>query len=359
MNRRAYIDWVRGLAVVVMMEWHVIDSWSVSDGRDSTAFAWITFIGGWAAPMFLYLAGVSVALAASARMARGLDLRAASWAVQKRGWQIFGIAHLFRLQSYLMSRGASWTSLFKPDILNILGLGVVAAAFCWGRSASRFGRVLWLAVPGIAVVLLSPGSRLWYWPSLLPDRLGAYIRPVGHAGVFQIFPSIAYVFLGACVGALVAERRDAAREPRFHAWLGAGGMALVGAGYVGTLLPPVAPTSEFWTTSLSLVLMRTGAITATLAIAWLWMRRPTAAHWSPMVLLGRTSLFVYWVHVELAYGVLSGPIHHTMPLPAAAMAYAALVAVMTAAAAWWIQWTPPRLGALVPARAQSSFRPRP
>ena len=30
------------LAVVVMMEWHVIDSWSVRDGRDSTVFAWIT-----------------------------------------------------------------------------------------------------------------------------------------------------------------------------------------------------------------------------------------------------------------------------------------------------------------------------
>ena len=359
MSRRAYIDWVRGLAVVVMMEWHVIDSWSVSDGRDSTAFAWITFIGGWAAPMFLYLAGVSVALAASTRMARGLDLRAASWAVQQRGWQIFGVAHLFRLQSYLMSRGSSWTSLFKPDILNILGLGMVAAAFCWGRSGSRLGRAIWLAAPGIAVVLLSPGSRLWAWPSLLPVRLEAYIRPVGHAGVFQVFPSLAYVLFGACVGAFVAERRDTSREPRFHVWLGASGLALAGAGAAGTMLPAPTPTSEFWTTSLSLVLMRTGAMTAMLAGAWLWMRRPTAAHWSPFVLLGRTSLFVYWVHVELAYGVLSGPIHHTMPLPAAVVAYAALVAVMTAAAAWWIQWTPPRLAALVPVRAQSSLRPRP
>jgi uncharacterized membrane protein len=358
-SRRAYIDWVRGLAVVVMMEWHVIDSWSVSDGRDSSAFAWVSFIGGWAAPMFLYLAGVSVALAASARMARGLDLRAASWAVQKRGWQIFGVAHLFRLQSYLMSRGSSWTSLFKPDILNILGLGMVLAAYCWGRSATRVGRALWLAGPAVAVVLLSPGSRLWWWPSLLPVRLEAYIRPVAHAGVFQIFPSIAYVLFGALIGAAIAEPRESTREPAFHAWLGAGGVALVAAATLGSMLPPIAATSEFWTTSLSLVLMRTGAITAVLSVAWLWMRRPTGSHWSPMVLLGRTSLFVYWVHVELAYGVLSGPIHHTMPLPSAVVAYATLVAVMTAAAAWWIQWTPPRLAALVPARAQSSIRRRP
>ena len=359
MSRRAYIDWLRGLAVVVMMEWHVIDSWSVRDGRDSTLFEWITLIGGWAAPMFLYLAGVSVALAGTARMARGVDRQAASWVVQKRGWQVFGIAHLFRLQSYLMSPGAPWTSLFKPDILNILGLGMVGAAFCWGRAGTRIGRLAWLAGPGLVVLLLAPASRLWHWPTLLPDRLEAYIRPVGHLGVFQLFPSAAYVFLGAAVGAIIAAPRDGSSEGRFHAALAALGAAILAAGAVGSVLPPLSPTSDFWSTSLSLVLMRTGAITLGLSGAWLWMRRPTAVHWSPMVLLGRTSLFVYWVHVELAYGILSGPIHHTLSLPAAIVAYLLMVVAMTVAASWWARWTPPRLPFLVPVGAQSSIRQRP
>ena len=86
-NRRPYIDWLRGLAVVVMMEWHSIDSWSVTAGRDSEAFGWSAWIGGWAAPSFLYLAGVAVSLAGIARMRRGLDRHAASWTLQKRGWR--------------------------------------------------------------------------------------------------------------------------------------------------------------------------------------------------------------------------------------------------------------------------------
>ena len=359
MTRRPYIDWLRGLAVVVMMEWHAIDAWSVADGRESAVFGWVAFIGGWAAPMFLYLAGVSVALAGASRVQRGGDLRAASWAVQKRGWQIFGVAHLFRLQSYLMSVGAPWTSLFKPDILNILGLGMVGAAFCWGRSDRRPLRTLWLLGPATAIVWWSPGSRLWHWPTMLPERLEAYIRPVGHAGVFQLFPAVAYVFLGACVGASIASPRSSAGEAGFHARLGAAGAVLLAAGLIGSALPPLAPTSDFWTTSVSLVVMRSGAITASLAAAWWWLQRPTASRWSPFVLLGRTSLFVYWVHVELAYGVLSRPLHHALALPSAALAYLVLVVLMTGAAALWAHWTSSRQTSAVPVRLQSSIRHQP
>ena len=36
---------------------------------------------------------------------------------------------------------------------------------------------------------------------------------------------------------------------------------------------------------------------------------------------GRASLFVYWIHVELAYGVLSGPWHKSLTLGQAFVAY--------------------------------------
>ena len=35
---------------------------------------------------------------------------------------------------------------------------------------------------------------------------------------------------------------------------------------------------------------------------------------SPLVELGRSSLFVYWIHVEMAYGVLTAPLHRRLPL---------------------------------------------
>jgi fucose 4-O-acetylase-like acetyltransferase len=59
-------------------------------------------------------------------------------------------------------------------------------------------------------------------------------------------------------------------------------------------------------------------------LAWLWEQRPNAgARWSPLQLMGRTSLFIYWVHVELVYGLVSHPLHGAFSL---GTAWAALVA---------------------------------
>ena len=36
--------------------------------------------------------------------------------------------------------------------------------------------------------------------------------------------------------------------------------------------------------------------------------------WSPLQLLGRSSLFIYWIHVELVYGMISHPLHGAFSL---------------------------------------------
>ena len=36
--------------------------------------------------------------------------------------------------------------------------------------------------------------------------------------------------------------------------------------------------------------------------------------WSPLRQLGRTSLFIYWIHVEMVYGLISLPLHHALTL---------------------------------------------
>ena len=67
-GRRGYLDWMRGLAVVVMVFWHTVDSWTTPADKASGAFWYCQLIGGFGAPMFLFLAGVSVALAGGSRL---------------------------------------------------------------------------------------------------------------------------------------------------------------------------------------------------------------------------------------------------------------------------------------------------
>jgi uncharacterized membrane protein len=334
--RRTYIDWLRGLAVVIMIEWHAVDAWTAPDARATEGFRIASLVGGWAAPLFLFLAGVAVPLAGAARQRKlEVDRRSAAAALQWRGWQVFALAHLFRFQSFVFDLSAPWASILKPDILNILGLGLVATAFCWGRATTPRRQILWLLIPAAAIVLLTPGSRFWSWPAWLPPRLEAYIRPVGNFGVFTLFPWIAFVSVGAYVGQLIAADRSLAREAAFHRNLAIAGIAIVLLGWLGIYLPAPYWPSEFWTTSLSFFIIRVGVMTAAVAAARLWMQRPSRDRWSPLVVFGRTSLFVYWVHVGIAYGAFSAPLHHALTLTWSLVAFVLLTVLMLGLAVIW------------------------
>src|SRR3982750_2078853 len=69
-GRRTYLDVLRGVAVLVMIEAHVIDSWTRVADRGTTAFGWSLILGGFGAPLFLFLAGVAVPLSAGATVAQ-------------------------------------------------------------------------------------------------------------------------------------------------------------------------------------------------------------------------------------------------------------------------------------------------
>jgi hypothetical protein len=43
---------------------------------------------------------------------------------------------------------------------------------------------------------------------------------------------------------------------------------------------------------------------------------------------GRTSLFIYWIHVEMVYGVISKPLHRTLTLPEWFGAYMLFLALL-------------------------------
>src|SRR3954452_16435945 len=106
-TRRDYLDWLRGVAVLIMIESHVIDSWTAAPDRGSRAFAWALVLGGFGAPLFLLLAGVSSALSAGSK-ARRVGPSAAAAVVARRGMQIFLLAFLFRLQAWILGWAAPW-----------------------------------------------------------------------------------------------------------------------------------------------------------------------------------------------------------------------------------------------------------
>jgi uncharacterized membrane protein len=332
-TRRTYLDVLRGVAVLVMIEAHVIDSWTREADRHTMAFGQSLILGGFGAPLFLFLAGVGVAMSAGSKSRRFGDDPAAAAAVARRGLQIFGLAFLFRFQSFVLSNAPSWTML-KVDILNIMGPAMIAAVGVWVIVRGVRARIAAFAIATIAVLLITPPIRSFTPLASLPDSLEGYLRPIPGLTNFSFFPWAAFVMAGAIVGVVLdaARGREADRRANVAFLLGGALLALVG--YQASYLPPLDPRSRFWTTSLSFFCIRAGLMVAALGAAWLWELRPTAGRrFSPLQLLGTSSLFVYWIHVELVYGLVSRPIHGAFSLAGAWVALAVFCLLMVGAAA--------------------------
>lgn len=337
--RRAYIDWLRGVAVLIMIHAHVIDAWTRPQDKAWPDYEWILRVNGIGAPLFLFLAGVSVALAGSAGVRRHGDPARASWSLQKRGWEIFALAMLFRIQAWLVSPGATLYGILKVDILNVMGPTIAAAAWLWGRGSTDRARFVVLGVATLGVIAVTPWVRATPVIAAWPQPLAWYFQPM--PGRFAFFPWSGLLLAGATVGVALAAASTAEAERRVVGWTTAAGAALFVGALTASYFPAVHGRTEFWTTSASFYFARIGVMAVMLGLAHAWMdgRR---VPWSPLLQFGRTSLFVYWIHVELAYGVVASPVRGQLPLGWAYLGMALFTLAMLAASlgkdrlvAWW------------------------
>lgn len=324
--RRGYIDWLRGLAVLIMVEAHTLDAWTREPHRLSVWFGYGAILGGFGAPLFLFLAGVAVMLAIG-RRAPKIGVAAASRSVRRRGWQIFGLAFLFRLQAKLLG-GGGWHSLLKVDILNIMGPAIALAAAMAGWVRTTRGRLLLYGLLTIVVAMATPPVRGAPWLAALPDAIEAYTRPVPGLTNFTIFPWVGFVLAGAFAGTLLERSQDEASERRLNVWFLVAGGGLTAAGYGLSFAPSIYDNANFWTSSPAFFCMRVGILTLAMPLSFAWAHRPWRARWSPMQQFGRTSLFVYWIHVEMAYGAMSRGLHRSLSIQEWCVAYAVFLLLL-------------------------------
>src|SRR5579863_5081487 len=134
LSRLAYIDWLRGLACVLMFQTHCYDAWLGGAARQSTFFMWSQLGGTFPAPLFLFLAGISFALVTDKLLQKGLTPAKIAKKTILRGAEIFALGLLFRVQEFLIALGwAPWSDLFRVDILNTIGLSMMLMGMmCWG-----------------------------------------------------------------------------------------------------------------------------------------------------------------------------------------------------------------------------------
>jgi uncharacterized membrane protein len=320
-SRRGYLDWLRGVAVLIMVEAHLFDAWVRLADRSERPYQWALVIGGFSAPLFLFLAGVAMALAAGSRLRKGLSTSEVAAIARRRGWQILGLAFLFRLQSFIISGGPFPQTLLKVDILNVMGLSMLLAAVVWGLRSSNLWRGTALAIIALTFAMVTPLVRSASLVTNLPYPIQWYFKAVAGSGAFTLFPWVGFLLLGVVIGMWLDRTQTDVDERRALVAMGIAGLVIALVGYLSASLPAIYSGTTFWTGSPTYFFVRLGVLITTLPIAYGW--NAFFRGWSPLRDFGVASLFVYWIHVEMVYGVVSLWIHKSLTFEQAVLSYVA------------------------------------
>src|SRR5712692_548297 len=237
MKRLAYVDWMRGLACVLMFQTHCYDSWLSPEARKSSSLiVWSQLGGTLPAPLFVFLAGVSFALVTERLREKGIERNAIAKQTISRGAEIFGLGLLFRVQEFVLGYPhAPWTDLLRVDVLNILGLSMMLmGVLCWstGKGNVTTARIRTLVAGLFAaaiVALVTPPLWTTHRPKFLPWPLESYINGVHvfdkpQPWLFPLFPWSAFAFAGLAAGLFLFSDFAKRREALAFAFLGGTGI---------------------------------------------------------------------------------------------------------------------------------------
>jgi uncharacterized membrane protein len=374
-RRLAYVDWMRGLACVLMFQTHCYSSWLTPEARKTALYAWSQLGGTLPAPLFIFLSGISFALVSEKLREKGAGRAAIAKKTILRGAEIYGLGILFRIQEYVLGYPLSpWTDLFRVDVLNILGISMMLMGVVCGLTASRSRAQLqsacgpsstvaaapaketgtWrsravLSVLGVAasIVLVTPlvwtTSRLSWVPWPLESYLnGVHVFGRPQPWLFPIFPWVAFAFAGLAVGLFLLSDFTKRKEVSAFVVLGSAGALAC----VLSLLSDAAPIRlydpaiyDYWHTSPSFFLLRCGILLMILFLTYAWCRWGFAHRgFSPMIQLGQTSLLVYWVHIEFVYGRLSILPKGRCTMVTATVGLLIIFVAMLALSIWRTRW---------------------
>jgi uncharacterized membrane protein len=369
--RLAYIDWMRGLACLLMFQTHCYDAWLGGSARQSRFFMYSQLLGTFPAPLFLFLAGISFALVTDKLLQKNLSPTQIARSTIRRGAEIFGFGLLFRLQEYLISWGwAPKSDLLRVDILNTIGLSMMLMGILcwlalslsirkgnmWGQPTpavrpgearqeaastlkSRFVLILSAAAAALVISALTPLLWTTWRPRFLPWPLESYINGVHNLGtpqawLFPVFPWAAFAFAGLAVGFILQSPWTRAREARVFLSLGIAGVVLIELSrWLDAVPRQLYPVYDYWHTSPEFFLIRLGMLLLILTGTYAWCRWGLA-QWgfSPLIQLGQASLLVYWVHIEFVYGRVSILAKHAQTIGGATVGLVIIFLAMLALA---------------------------
>ena len=307
-NRIIFLDMMRALAVLMMVEGHTIDTFLSDQYRtfDSTLFSiWFT-IRGFTAPIFMFTSGVAFTyLLRSVKEPFFQNPR-----VQKgflRFLTLVVIGYLLRYPTFsvldfsVVTR-EQWMGFFTVDALHLIGFGLL---FILGLSyiseKLKIGDFTIFSIGALFFFGMFNFTETINWANYLPIPFAGYLYH-GTGSYFPFFPWAGYVICGGMLGSYLAHNPDSFTSTKFSLrlfYIGAG--ILILSQIIEAAEDIFYGKEEFWTDNFYVITLRLGGIILLNSfMSFVALKLKNIPEFVKQV--GRHTLLVYSVHVIILYG---------------------------------------------------------
>ncbi len=302
-KRIGYVDQLRGLATVFMIETHVLNALLSQTLRGTRLFGAIDFVNGLVAPSFLFVAGFSFTLAVNRKGDAYRRFSPELWKHLKRLLFILATGYVLHIPYFSLAKtvhgstAEDITAFFAVDILQCIAFTLILMHLL--RIAVKNDRTFNLVLWGIFwfFIFAAPLSGYFDAGSVFPQFLGQYFNRV-HGSLFPLFPWSSFLIAGA----ISSQKVTFEKESNFADNLLRIGTGLVVVGYIlFQLQKSFFAQTNVWNYAPGWFLLRLGFLIWILQ-AIIWYEGKRKFGWSSVKILGRESFLVYVAHILLVYG---------------------------------------------------------
>lgn len=305
-ERLLFVDLMRGIAMIVMIEVHAINALMQPGQREVSWFGPVDFINGLVAPSFLFVSGFAFLLAVQHHLQALRALGQPFWKMLGRIGLIWLLGYLLHIPSFSFSawrQGTTpeqWRQFFSIDVLQCIACGLLLILVL--RLVCRKDRLFLGAVFVLGCAAVLAAARLYQVDILrvLPFPLAAYLTPIGSTR-FPLLPWFGFMAAGVLIAWFFLQARAKGEADRFDQRLLLTGFGLAIAGSLLLwflkdrlgLIVDERPDVFFFAARLGWVLIL-------LALCSCFCR--SRERLSPFIVsAGQETLMVYFIHLQILY----------------------------------------------------------
>lgn len=313
-HRIIFIDLMRALAVIQMVQGHTVDVLLAPEYRltEYPAFFIWNFMRGMTAPIFMFSAGtvftylfrlVPEPFEQNPRVGKGI----------KRFFLLVGLGYLLRYPTYKIIDFSDvtpdrWNTFFTVDVLHLIGFGILLVIICaFIAEKLKLNDMLVFTIFSLIFFVATPFVNKINWISIFPQPVAGYLYDKT-GSLFPLFPWAGYVIMGGVLGSYLAKNPLVFKTSKFSI-----NLAILGSAFIIISLLSVYISKKYFglpyedsSYSLEVITFRIGFVLLLNSVVS-YISQKIESIPRIIILIGRNTLLIYVVHLMILYGSAWNP----------------------------------------------------